>query len=127
MIQAGETIHRQIMIDDARAISFMGPDLRVYGTPSVLADMEFACRDLLLTMVDTGSDSVGLEVSLQHVGAALLGDTVDLAAVITAVDGRKISFDINITRNDRLVAKASHIRMAVSVADLKAKLGRSKS
>lgn len=34
-------------VDDARAIDFMGADLRVYATPAIVNDLEYGCRDLL--------------------------------------------------------------------------------
>ena len=73
MIEVGKSLTRDIVVDDARAISFMGPELRVYGTPSVLADIEFVCRDLLRSLLPEGQDSVGSQVVLDHIGAAPLG------------------------------------------------------
>ena len=48
-----------VLVDDRRAIAFMGPELRVYGTPSMIEDMEMACRNLLLESLPEGEDSVG--------------------------------------------------------------------
>lgn len=55
---AGAKASRHVTVDDARAISFMGPDMRVYSTPAMLSDVEYTARDLALTMLDAGRDTI---------------------------------------------------------------------
>ncbi len=122
MIETGRSLTRDIVVDDARAISFMGPDLRVYATPSILSDMEYACRDLLLTLLPAGQDSVGSQVTLDHLGAAPMGATVNINVTIASVDGRRVVFSASAVFNGREIARASHMRTVVVVADLKARI-----
>jgi len=124
MVEIGKQLKRSVEIDEPRAISFMGPELRVYGTPSILSDIEFACRDLLLTMIDEGMDSVGSQVTLDHVGAAKLGQSADITVTVVEVSKRRITFAASVTSDGRAIANASHIRTIVSVADLKARIGQ---
>ncbi|MBR0766531.1 thioesterase family protein [Bradyrhizobium japonicum] len=124
MIETGKQLSRTIEIDDASAISFMGPELRVYSTPSILSDIEFACRDLLLTMLDEGMDSVGSHVTLEHVGAAKLGQRAGVVVTVTEANKRRITFSASVTCDGRAIANASHVRTIVSVADLKARIGQ---
>ncbi|MES5486509.1 hypothetical protein QMZ05_27440 [Bradyrhizobium sp. INPA03-11B] len=124
MIETGKQLSRTIEIDDARAISFMGPELRVYSTPSILSDIEFACRDLLLTMLDEGMDSVGSHAALEHVGAAKLGQRAGVVVAVTEANKRRITFSASVTCDGRAIANASHVRTIVSVADLKARIGQ---
>ena len=124
MLEVGKKLSRSIEVDEARAISFMGPELRVYSTPSILSDIEFACRDLLLTMIDDGMDSVGSHVTLEHVGAAKLGQNADVTVALTEVSKRRITFSASVTCDGRAIANASHVRTIVSVADLKARIGQ---
>ena len=126
MIEAGKSISTEILVDDARVISFMGPELRVYATPMVLWDIESACRDLLLTLLPEGQDSVGSRVVLDHIGAAPLGATVQVKASIESVENRKVVFTANATFNGREIAQATHTRTIVVVADLKARIAKLK-
>ena len=122
MIEIGKSMIREIDIDDARSISFMGPELRVYSTPAVLADIEMACRDLLLSMLDDGQDSVGHQVSMEHLDAVPLGGHAQITAKITAIDRRRITFEASATSGARMIARATHVRVIVAVADLKARI-----
>ncbi|MEH2595123.1 fluoroacetyl-CoA thioesterase [Bradyrhizobium sp. AZCC 1577] len=124
MVEIGKQLSRTIEVDETRAISFMGPELRVYATPSILSDIEFACRDLLLTMIDEGMDSVGSQVTLEHVGAAKLGRSADVVVTVAEANKRSITFSASVTCDGRAIANASHVRTIVSVVDLKARIGQ---
>lgn len=124
MIELGQTISRTITVDAARTIDFMGPDARVYATPSMISDVEMVCRDMLLPMVEQGQDSVGMRVVMDHLGPALLGDEVAIEAVITSVEGRRVSFETSVTCSGKKIGAMQHLRGIVAVADLKARLAK---
>jgi fluoroacetyl-CoA thioesterase len=50
----GLSAARRIAVDTPRTIDFLGEQLRVYNTPSLLFDFEVSCRDLLLEHLDKG-------------------------------------------------------------------------
>lgn len=126
MIEVGHTLTRTIKVDAARTIDFMGPDARVYATPSMISDVEMLCRDMILPMVEQGQDSVGMRVVMDHLGSALLGNDVVLEATITSVEGRRVSFDATMTCNDKKIGVMQHMRGVVAIADLKARLAQKK-
>ena len=90
----GLSATRRIAIDTPRTIDFLGEELRVYDTPSLLYDFEVACRELLLAHLDSGEDSVGNSVNMSHVGATLRGMNVTITVTVSNVDGRRVSFDL---------------------------------
>ena len=93
-LQPGLSAVKRIAIDRDRTISFMGEDARVYATPRLISDIEFTCRDLIVQHADPGEDSVGMEVAVKHLAPTLAGSTVEITARVTAVDGRKVTFDV---------------------------------
>lgn len=107
-----ETTHRY-EIDRDRTISFMGEELRVYGTPWMARDIEEACRLLTMEHLDDGEDSVGARIEVDHLGASLLGSWVDVTAKVIDRDGRRITFEVEV--NDPLdqVGKARHVRFVI--------------
>jgi predicted thioesterase len=110
-------------VDTARTIDFMGEELRVYSTPSMLQDMERTCRDMLVTRLESGQDTVGIAVELQHLGATLLGMWVDVTARVTNVDDRRIDLEIEtVDESGQTVGKANHARFVVDVERQKARL-----
>ena len=107
---------RSVTVDKGRTIDFMGDDLRVYATPDLVRDIERTCRDYLLEHLDGGEDSVGMRVEIDHTGATLLGMSVEIAAEVVAVEGRRVTFAVTATDTVEKVAEARHVRFVVDVA-----------
>ena len=115
-LQSGVASTRRITVDRDRTIGFMGEEARVYATPRLVSDIEYTCRDLLLAHLDAGEDSVGVEIALKHLAPALPGMTVEIGVTVTAVAGRKISFDV-VARDDLdEISRGTHVRFVVEVA-----------
>lgn len=119
---------KRIVVDRDRTISFMGEDGRVYGTPELGRDIEHACRDILLEYADPGEDSVGIEITVRHTAPTLPGMAVEITATVTAVEGRKVSFDVIAKDELEPIGGGKHTRFIVDVAKtyerLKAKAAR---
>ena len=114
-LKPGLTLTRRITIDRERTISFMGDECRVYATPLMLYDVEFACRDLLLEHLEPGKDSVGTRVELDHVGATLLGMWAEITVTLSKVEGPAVSFDFTVRDAVEEVARGKHNRFIVGV------------
>ena len=113
MLEVGSSRTVTIGVDQDRTISFMGEDCRVYGTPYLLYDIEMTCRDILLDHGNTGEDSVGTHIELDHTGASLIGMWVDIEARLTRLDGRAASFEVTARDAVEEVARAKHTRYIV--------------
>ncbi len=93
----------------------MGDECRVYATPLMLYDVEFACRDLLLEHLEAGKDSVGTRVELDHVGATLLGMWAEITVTLAKVEGPAVSFDFTVRDAVEEVARGRHNRFIVGI------------
>src|SRR5438874_12118189 len=89
-LTTGLTARREVVIDEARCIGFMGKEGMVYATPRMVSDVEYTCRDFLLEHLDAGEDSVGAHVSIDHLAATPLGLKVTIEAKIVEIDRRQI-------------------------------------
>ena len=114
-LQPGLTATTRITVDSARTIGFMGEDLRVYSTPSLLYDVEVACRELILPHVGEGKDSVGTRVEFDHVGATLLGMWVEITVKLTEVNGPAVTFEFSARDAVEEVARGKHNRFVVGL------------
>src|SRR5437870_4012784 len=127
-LQAGVSLTKRIVIDRARTISFMGEEARVYATPSMILDIEHTCRELILQHADAGEDSVGIEVAMKHLAATLPGMTVEIDARVTAVEGRKVTFEVTAKDELETISTGMHARFVVDVGKtverIKAKTAR---
>ncbi len=94
----------------------MGEEGRVYATPRLVHDIEHTCRDLILEHADANEDSVGIDVSIHHLAPTLPGMTVEITATVSAVEGRKVTFEIAAKDNLEPICAGSHSRFVVDKA-----------
>jgi fluoroacetyl-CoA thioesterase len=104
---------QQFEIDTSRTIEFMGDDLRVYGTPYMVRDIEETSRLLIQGHLDDGEETVGAHVSVDHLGASLMGMTATVKAKIVDVDGQRVTLEVEVHDGMDLVGKAKHVRFVI--------------
>jgi predicted thioesterase len=115
-LQPGVLFKRQVVIDRARTIDFMGEDARVYGTPYMIMDIEETCRLLIVQHADPGEDSVGTDVSVKHLAASLPGMTVEISVKVTNVEGRRVTFEVSAHDGIDTIGSGTHERFVANVA-----------
>src|SRR5205807_799667 len=107
--------NRTLTVDEARCISFMGREGMVYATPRMVNDVEFTCRDFLLQHLDTGEDSVGTHVSIDHLGATPLGLQVTIEVKVAEIDRRKVIFKFSVKDPVEEVGRGKHGKVSIFV------------
>ena len=112
-LQPGLKDARDWKVDAERTIGFMGDELRVYATPWMVRDIEETSRLLVGAHLDEGEESVGAHVSVDHLGATLLGMTVAVSVRVAEVDGRRVTLDAEVHDGVDLVGKARHVRFVI--------------
>jgi fluoroacetyl-CoA thioesterase len=105
----------RLTVDRDRSIGFMGEDGRVYGTPCLVSDIEQTCRELLLQHGDAREDSVGTDIAIKHLAPTLLGMSVEITVTVSAVDGRKVAFDVSAKDEVEPICSGTHGRFVVDV------------
>jgi predicted thioesterase len=121
-LQAGITGSATVLVDRERTIDFMGEQARVYATPMLVRDIEMASRELLLPHLDSGEDSVGTRVEVDHLAATLLGMQVELALTVTEVAGRAVTFEFTGRDSVEPVCRGRHQRFVVDIAKTEQRL-----
>ena len=122
-LQPGLDTIERIIVDTERTIGFMGDELRVYSTPSMVLDIERTCKALLDRHLDDGENSVGARVEIDHLGATLRDMWVEVHATIEDIDRRRVLFDVEVY--DQLgdkVGACKHTRFVVDLAKQKERL-----
>jgi predicted thioesterase len=115
-LQPGIAASASFEIDRERTIDFMGEAARVYATPMLVRDIEMCCRNLLLQHLDAGEDSVGTRVEIDHIGATLLGMSVELSVKAVEVNGRAVVFEVEGRDAVEPIVRGRHSRFVVDVA-----------
>ncbi len=106
----------KILVDKDRTISFMGDELRVYATPKMCLDIEHTCRNLLLAHHDTGEDSVGARIEIDHLGPTMVGQTVTVTAKVAELALPRVVFEVEVKDEIDTVGRSKHIRFVVDMA-----------
>lgn len=103
-------------------ITFMGVDgARVLSTPEMIRLMEHACRDAVLSLLDSGHDTVGTHVNVFHRAAALVGSQVTVRAEVLGTTDRRIQFRVEAATEKETIGEGTHERTIVNVAKFAAK------
>lgn len=111
-VGASTTLHR-IVADDDSAIALGSGSVPVLATPRLVAWLEAAAVATISAYLPEGSTSVGTLIELEHLAASSIGATIDVEAEVTAVDKRRIEFNVKASQAGRLVGRGSHIRFVV--------------
>lgn len=105
------------------ALAMGSGSLHVFATPSMIALMEQAACNAVAACLDDESTSVGTLVNITHDAATGMGKKVTTTATLTAVEGRKLVFEITAADEDKLIGKGTHERFIVNKEKFMAKLG----
>ena len=87
--------------------------LLVYATPCMVALMEGAACEAIEEAMDESKTTVGTELNIQHVSATPVGLEVRAEAVVTAVEGKVITFEIHAFDEAGEIGKGIHKRVIV--------------
>lgn len=105
------------------ALAMGSGSLHVFATPGMIALMEQAACNAVAACLDEESTSVGTLVNITHDAATGMGQKVTATATLTAVEGRKLVFEITAADEDKQIGKGTHERFIVNKEKFMAKLG----
>jgi len=91
----------------------------VLSTPGMIAMMERNSAILAFEQLPEGSATVGFEVCVKHVAAALEGSNCVVRSTLREVeDGRKLRFYVEVTEGERTIGVGTHERRVIQVGQL---------
>ena len=97
--------------------------LPVFATPAMVALMENAAMNAVAPFLPAGSTTVGAEISTAHIKPSAIGAAVSATATLTAVEGRKLTFEVSAEDAAGLIGKGTHVRYIVDTERFMSKLG----
>jgi predicted thioesterase len=103
---------------DGRLLTDVGGNLAVHvlSTPAMIAMMERNASILAQEHLPPGKATVGFEVCVKHVAAALQGVSCSVSAELREViDGRKLRFDVEVRDGSHTVGLGTHERRVIDV------------
>ena len=106
------------------AATMKSGSLAVFATPAMCALMEEAACAAVNAKLEAGSGTVGISLNITHDRATKLGDTVTATATLTAVDGRKLTFEVQAEDSKGVIGKGSHERFVINNEKFMAKVNK---
>ena len=88
--------------------------LEVFATPAMVALMEQTAAESVENELGEGNTSVGTLINVQHLAATPMGMQVTCKSILTEINGRKLSFEIEAYDECGMIGKAYHERFIVA-------------
>ena len=110
------------IVNDTNTAKIVGSGLLdVFATPMMIALMEKASCVAIENCLDEGMTTVGTMVNVEHLSATPKDMEVTVESTVTAVDGRKISFEVVAYDEVGMIGKGTHDRFIVNAEKFTAK------
>jgi fluoroacetyl-CoA thioesterase len=115
--QIGAKREDVVEVGNYSAIKFLGPEgPRVLSTPQMILFMERTCRNLVLSMLDPGHDTVGTHVNVWHRTTAPMGSAVTFFAELLSVNNRRLEFCVEARLGEKIIGEGTHQRAVIEIA-----------
>ena len=97
-------------------------DLAVLATPAMCALMENAAMMAVAPHLEEGQTTVGTALNIEHSRATKVGEMINATAVLTAINGRELQFNIAARDEVGVIGEGTHTRFIVNREKFMAKL-----
>jgi fluoroacetyl-CoA thioesterase len=115
-IRLGATREETVTVGHENAITFLGQDgPRVLSTPHMIGYMERTCRNLALSMLEPGFDTVGTHVNVSHCAAAPMGAVVTFHAELASAEKNRLNFKVQARAGETVIGEGEHQRAIINV------------
>ena len=123
MLEKGAAAQSRTTVCEANTAAAMGSgDMPVFATPAMVALMENAAMRAVAPGLPEGAATVGAEMNVSHIKPSGLGAEIVASAVVTAVEGRKITFNVGARDAEGMIGEGTHVRFIVDRERFLAKL-----
>ncbi len=118
----GLSAELKITVSETDTASQWGSGLvPVYSTPALVGLMEATAVKALEGALEAGKTTVGGHIDVHHLAATPVGMAVRARAELTAVDGRKLTFQVEAWDEVEKIGAALHERFVIDTARFIAK------
>lgn len=106
------SVSREVVAADT-AMALHSGDVDVLGTPRIVAMCEEAAILSLGSSIETALTTVGTRIVIDHVAPTAVGRRVVANARLEHVDGKTLSFVVEVADDAGVVARGTHTRVIV--------------
>lgn len=126
-LRFGAMREETVTVGNENAITFLGQDgPRVLSTPHMIGYMERTCRNLALSMLEPGYDTVGTHVNVSHCAAAPIGAVVTFRAELANAEKNRVNFKVSARLGETIVGEGEHQRAIINVKSFASRVAGSR-
>lgn len=123
MLEKGLSYQSRTTVAENNTAAAMGSgDLPVFATPALVALMERAAMTAVAVALPDGSTTVGSEMNVTHIKPSGLDAEITATAVLTEIEGRKLTFNVGARDAEGMIGEGVHIRFVVDREKFMAKV-----
>ncbi len=123
MLEKGISARSSVVVTaENTALRLGSGDMEVFATPAMVALMENAAMLAVAPELPEGSTTVGSEMNCSHIKPSGLGTEITATAVLTEVEGRKLTFNVGARDGEGLIGEGVHVRYIVDRAKFLSKV-----
>ena len=114
MLKTGITGKREITVTEGMTARAMGSgELEVFATPAMIALAEETAWRSVAGELEAGQGTVGTRLEIDHLSATPAGMKVFCETELTAIDRKKLVFQVQIRDEAGLIGRGIHERFIV--------------
>ena len=87
--------------------------LEVFSTPSMIALLEKASRELVQPYLEEGQSTVGTRLEVSHVAASPIGAHIRAESTLVEIDRRMLTFEVKAYADGELIGEGRHQRCII--------------
>lgn len=110
----GEAGELAVPTDMKHAVEFHGDGMpAVVSTPHLVGFLERTARETIAACLEADERSVGIELDIRHLAPTPVGQTIHCRAQVIAVEGRKVTFQIEARDAHEVIVRGLHQRAVI--------------
>jgi predicted thioesterase len=100
------------IVNKDMTIDFIEP--RILSTPSMINLIEYTCRMMIKPYLDEEEESLGVMINAKHLAATPEGKKVMVRALLKSIEGRRLSFVVDVYDEVEKIGEALHDRIVIN-------------
>ena len=114
MLKSGIKGKETMIVDESNTAKTMGSGtLDVFATPAMTALMEKTAWKSVAEELEEGCGTVGIRLEITHDAPTPLGMKVTCESVLTGIDGRKLTFEVEARDERGKIGSGMHERFII--------------
>lgn len=122
MLEAGITNVETTMVTEQNTAAALGSGtVAVFGTPAMINLIELTCARSVQDKLELGQTTVGTNLNVSHDAPTPIGMEVRCTSTLAKLDGRALTFEVEVTDETGVVGRGTHGRFIVDEAKFTSK------